>query len=123
MANNPCSTENLVALPLLAKSLVVSERVTATTIPPLAEERPGRGTTLSASGDTDKRLVPESDDCGFHDDTHGYTNSMSRSQNSSCGGDGALVRMVCTTAQCSAQMARYLFSVASVKRAIALLTV
>ena len=44
------------ASPLLARSLVVLERATASTTPPLDEERPGRDTTPSACGDTDKRL-------------------------------------------------------------------
>lgn len=51
LANDSHSTVNLVASLLLARSLVVSARVTATTRRPQEGERLGRGTTLYRSGD------------------------------------------------------------------------
>lgn len=56
VANRLCSTENLAVSPLPARSLVVLERAMASTTPLPDEERPGRDTTLSACGGTDKRL-------------------------------------------------------------------
>lgn len=55
-ANWLCSTEKLAVSPLPARSLVVLERAMASTTPLPDEERPGRDTTLSACGGTDKRL-------------------------------------------------------------------
>ncbi|KAI2093246.1 60S ribosomal protein L15 [Ophidiomyces ophidiicola] len=49
------STANAVASPQPARNPVVSTRATATTRPPPADGRPGSATTLSVSGDTDKR--------------------------------------------------------------------
>lgn len=50
------SIANLVVLPLLARNLVVWARVTVTTTPPQAGERPGRDTTHFLCGDTDRRV-------------------------------------------------------------------
>lgn len=76
--------------PLPARSLVVLEKVTATITPLLAEERLGRGTTPSACGDTDKRLVLESDNCDLQSDFYDYTMPSLPSKRSR--GDGAVAQ-------------------------------
>jgi len=99
MANEIPSTENLVVSPPPARSLVVLERVTATTTPLLAEERPGRDTTPSASGDTDKRLALEVDACALRSNFYDYTMSLQSSKHSICGGDGAVAQAVYAAVQ------------------------
>lgn len=69
------STENLVASLLLARSLVVWARDMVTTTLLLDEERLGSDTTLSACGDTDKRIahaIRAKDDVDIDETSHFY---------------------------------------------------